>query len=100
MDELGQVDVDAGQPNDVPPPQLYYPTLEDLVRIPRRQARAACVLRNVAPMACSSRPTLQVLPQFRATAGTRQTPEQGAALLALVTTGHVEGRSIQRVRRT
>jgi len=43
------------------------------------------------------RPTLQVLPQFRGTAGTRQTAAQRAALLDFVTAGYLDGQSIRQL---
>jgi len=49
-------------------------------------------------MAYPSRPTLKLLPQFRGTAGTRQTPQQRATLLAFVEAAYREGRSIHESR--
>ena len=48
-------------------------------------------------MAYPPRPTLKVLPQFRGTANTRQTPQQRATLLAFVATAYQEGRSIHEL---
>jgi hypothetical protein len=48
-------------------------------------------------MAYPSRPTLKTLPQFRGTAGTRQTPQQRAQLLAFVAAEYAAGRSVHEL---
>lgn len=44
-----------------------------------------------------SRPVLAVLPEFRGTAGTRQTREQRERLLVFVTEGYRQGRSLREL---
>jgi hypothetical protein len=48
-------------------------------------------------MAYPSRPTLATLPQFRGTAGIRQTPQQRAQLLAYVAEQYTAGRSVHEL---
>lgn len=43
------------------------------------------------------RPVLEPLPQFRGTAGTRQTPQQRAALLEYVAREYRDGRSLREL---
>ena len=48
-------------------------------------------------MAYPSRPTLATLPQFRGTAGVRQTPQQRAQLLAFMAEQYAAGPSLREL---